>query len=62
MKADLHMHSTVSDGQYAPAEVIKLAKQAGVEVVALTDHDTVAGVPEAVETGKRLGISVLAGV
>ena len=44
MIVDLHIHSTASDGQYAPAEVVRLAKAAGVEIVALTDHDTVAGV------------------
>lgn len=62
MLVDLHMHSTASDGQYAPAEVVKLAKAAGIEVLALTDHDTVAGVPEALIRGKKLGIQVIPGV
>lgn len=62
MKADLHIHSTASDGQYAPADVVALAKTAGVEVMALTDHDTVAGVSKAVEAGKELGVRVIPGV
>ena len=62
MIVDLHIHSTASDGQYAPAEVVRLAKAAGVEIVALTDHDTVAGVSEALAQGRELGMTVLIGV
>ena len=43
MKADLHTHSTASDGQYTPSELVQLAKKRGLEVLALTDHDTVGG-------------------
>ena len=60
--ADLHTHSTVSDGQYAPEELVRLAKDRGLEVLALTDHDTVDGVAEAVSAGQALGILVLPGV
>lgn len=59
---DLHTHSTASDGQYAPAELVKKAKASGLEVLALTDHDTVSGVNEAVHAGEQLGITVLRGV
>lgn len=62
MRIDLHTHSTASDGQFAPEQVVELAKQAGVEVLALTDHDTVSGVPAAVEAGKELGIQVIPGI
>ena len=62
MLVDLHMHSTASDGQYTPTEVVRLAKAAGLEIVALTDHDTLAGVPEAVNAGKRMGITVVPGI
>ena len=62
MKVDLHTHSTASDGQYTPAQVVELAKAAGVEVMALTDHDTVGGVPEAMGAGMKLGIRVIPGV
>lgn len=60
--ADLHTHSTASDGQYSPAQVVQRAGQAGVEVLALTDHDTIDGVEEAVQAGKTLGMTVLRGV
>ena len=56
--ADLHTHSTASDGQYSPAQVVQRAGQAGVEVLALTDHDTIDGVEEAVQAGKTLGMTV----
>jgi len=47
MRADLHVHSSASDGTEPPAEVMRRAAQAGLDVVALTDHDTVAGHAEA---------------
>ena len=56
---ELQSHSTVSDGQLPPAGVVEQAAAAGVEVLALTDHDGVAGVAEAVETGERLGVEVV---
>ena len=62
MIADLHTHSTASDGQYTPSELVKLAKEQGIEVMALTDHDTVDGVNEAQQAGKALGIQVIRGV
>ena len=62
MIADLHTHSTASDGQYTPSELVKLAKDQGIEVLALTDHDTIAGVNEAVSAGEALGLQVIRGV
>lgn len=59
---DLHSHSTASDGSCAPADVVAAAVAAGLAAIALTDHDSIAGVPEAVRTGVRLGIRVIAGV
>ena len=47
MRADLHSHSTASDGTTAPADVMRRAGAAGLDVIALTDHDTVAGLEEA---------------
>lgn len=58
---DLHLHSTASDGALAPSEVVRRAAAAGLAAIALTDHDTVAGVAEAVAEGNRLGLRVLAG-
>lgn len=58
---DLHTHSTASDGTLTPTELVKAAKDAGLVAVALTDHDTVAGLPEAIEAGRRYDIEVIPG-
>ena len=58
---DLHCHSTASDGLRAPAEVVEVAAQAGLEAIALTDHDSTAGLAEAREAGRRLGVRVIGG-
>lgn len=60
--ADLHLHSRHSDGTLRPARIVELAAGHGLEAVSLTDHDTVSGVEEALETGRRLGVRVLSGV
>jgi hypothetical protein len=60
--ADLHLHSTASDGSLSPAALVAGAKKAGLEVIALTDHDTVAGLPEAKTAGKSHSIRVLPGL
>ena len=59
---DLHTHTTASDGQYAPAELVKLAREKGLSVVAVTDHDTIAGVEEAQRAGSALDLRVIRGV
>jgi 3',5'-nucleoside bisphosphate phosphatase len=59
---DLHMHSTASDGALAPTAVVEAARAAGLAAIALTDHDTVAGVPEAQTAGARLGVRIVPGV
>ena len=59
---DLHTHSTASDGTLPPAELVAEAARAGLAAIALTDHDTLAGLPEAREAGRRAGIEVIAGV
>ena len=59
---DLHSHSTASDGTFAPAEVVRLAKEAGLVGLALTDHDTVAGLAEAAATGAELGVRIVNGI
>ena len=56
---DLQSHSTRSDGVLEPAEVVHAAARAGVRLLALTDHDTLAGVPAALQAGSELGISVV---
>jgi predicted metal-dependent phosphoesterase TrpH len=56
---ELQSHSTVSDGQLVPSEVVEKASQAGVTTLALTDHDAVAGVAEAQGAAERLGIELV---
>jgi predicted metal-dependent phosphoesterase TrpH len=56
---ELQSHSTVSDGQLAPAGVVEEAAKAGVTTLALTDHDAVAGVPEAEEAARGLGVELV---
>jgi hypothetical protein len=58
---DLHTHSTASDGTARPAEVVRMAKQVGLRAVALTDHDTLAGIEEAANEAKHLGIELIPG-
>jgi len=59
---DLHVHSTVSDGTLAPRDLVRLAAEVGLKAIALTDHDTVGGVPEALAAGREFGIEVIPGV
>ena len=58
---DLHMHSTASDGVLAPAAVVERAAARGLAAIALTDHDTLAGIAEAQSAGDRLGVRVVGG-
>jgi predicted metal-dependent phosphoesterase TrpH len=59
---DLHTHSTASDGTLPPEQVIEAAARCGLKALALTDHDTIGGIPAAREAGDRLGIRVITGV
>ena len=59
---DLHLHSTCSDGSLRPTELVTRARRLGLRGVGLTDHDTVAGVPEFVQAGKAADIAVVPGV
>lgn len=59
---DLHTHTTASDGSLSPAELVKEAAQAGLKAVAITDHDTIDGLGEAVEAGEGLDLEVVPGV
>ena len=61
-RSDLHTHTTASDGTLSPAELVRAALDAGVEVLAVTDHDTVAGVAPAIEAAVATGLRVLPGV
>lgn len=59
---DLHSHSTASDGTFAPAAVVDLAKGQGLSAIALTDHDTVAGIAAAAARAAEIGIDFLPGI
>jgi hypothetical protein len=62
LRFDLQSHSTHSDGTLAAAEVVQRAADAGVELLALSDHDTISGVSEAIAAGERAGVRVVAAV
>ena len=62
MRIDLHTHSDVSDGTDSPAELVNAAHDAGLDVVALTDHDTFDGLDQAVAVGHELGVEVVRGM
>lgn len=59
---DLHTHSTFSDGSMTPDELVCHAKQHGLSAVALTDHDSVSGIDEALKAGEKYGIEVVPGI
>ena len=61
-RIDLHAHSNRSDGTFTPAEVVQLAAERDLDVVALTDHDTTDGLDEALATGANVGVEVVPGV
>jgi 3',5'-nucleoside bisphosphate phosphatase len=62
LKIDLHSHTTASDGATPPRELVRLAKAAGVDILGVTDHDSVDGVAECLEEAKAVGIRVLPGI
>lgn len=59
---DLHVHTTASDGQYCPAQIIQKAAEKNLKAIAITDHDTIAGLQEAKEAGRQLGVTVVPGI
>ena len=61
-RIDLHTHSLCSDGAQTPADVVRSAKEAGLSAIALSDHDCISGVQEAMDTGNALGVEVIPAV
>ena len=59
---DLHVHSTFSDGTLTPSELISRAKQFHLAAMALTDHDTIEGIPEAVQAASEQNLELVPGV
>ena len=59
---DLHVHSNTSDGTFSPQAIARLAQEAGLRAIALTDHDSLDGVVACIEAGKAYGIEVIPGI
>lgn len=59
---DLHTHTTASDGSYSPTELVSLANQAGLQAIAVTDHDTLAGLAEAEKAAGKYGLELIPGL
>ena len=62
MDIDLHCHSTASDGALTPRELVLRAHEQGVKILALTDHDTIEGLPEAHQTANEIGLQLINGI
>ena len=62
MKADLHMHSIHSDGTYSVEKLINYAREKELDIISLTDHDSMSGVLEAIKIGENLGMKVIPGI
>jgi hypothetical protein len=60
--ADLHIHTSASDGCLSPAEVVALAAREGFAAIAICDHDTVAGIPEAIAAAEEVGLELIPGI
>ncbi len=61
-RIDLHVHTTASDGTFTPSEAVAHARSLGLAAMAVTDHDTAEGVPEALAAGAALGVEVIPGI
>lgn len=59
MKGDFHIHSSYSDGELSPKEIVILAKRVGLDVISISDHNTVDGVEEAIKESKKVNIKVV---
>ena len=61
-RADLHLHTTFSDGTYAPVQLVDLARRSGLAAIAVTDHDTLAGIVPTRAAAAGFGLEIIAGV
>lgn len=60
--ADLHIHTDKSDGSHSPEKVVELAQRSGLSAIAITDHDSVEGIAQAVAKGQQLGVEIIPGI
>ncbi|AYE35251.1 PHP domain-containing protein [Clostridium septicum] len=61
-KGDFHLHTTKSDGDHTPTEIVKMAKKQGLDIISITDHNTTAGIAEAKKIGTALGVKIIPGL
>ncbi len=61
-KVDLHSHTNYSDGFHSPEELVHKAKDAGIDILSITDHDSVNAIEEATKIGEKLGVEIIPGV
>jgi predicted metal-dependent phosphoesterase TrpH len=61
-KADLHTHTNFSDGYYSAEELVRKAKEKGIEILSITDHDSTNSIAKAIDVGRDLGIDIIPGV
>ena len=61
MTTDLHLHTTASDGRLTPVELVDWAKSKGLELISITDHDTVDGLEDGMRRAKELGVGFVRG-
>lgn len=61
-RIDLHMHTTYSDGIHTPKQLVEKAKERSLDIISITDHDSVYAISEAVEYGNEVGVEIIAGV
>ncbi len=61
-QVDLHLHTTASDGKYSPAELVRLARSAGLKYIAITDHDSIESIPDSIHASQKYGIESIPGV
>jgi 3',5'-nucleoside bisphosphate phosphatase len=59
---DLHLHTTASDGVLSPSEMVRYAKSKGLQAIAITDHDTIGGLREAMAEGEKIGFEIIPGI
>lgn len=59
---DLHLHTTASDGVKRPSEMVKYAKEKGLQAISITDHDTIEGLEEGLAEGEKIGFEVIPGI
>jgi Predicted metal-dependent phosphoesterases (PHP family) len=61
-KGDFHLHTKISDGKLSPKELVNLSKKEGIDIIAVTDHDSIGGLDEAITEGENIGVKVIPGI